>query len=267
VERITASTTLEELAAIVSTTLDAAGITAVLSGGAVVSIYTNNEYESSDLDFISARSKPCQPRGLGEAGRSEREATEVQASAGEAQGRESLTRQPRMPHVLEPASSGRSKCRGCRLAIAKGELRFGEALPNPFGEGEVTHWFHPRCAAYKRPEPLLATLESAPEAQSEALRLAAEESLAHPRLQRIDGAERAPSGQARCRHCKAPIERGAWRIRLVFHEEGTFSPGGYIHAGCRQDYFEYGDILERVLDFSPALDAAERDSLRAELGR
>lgn len=55
-DRITASTTIEELAALVSTTLEAAGISAVLSGGAVVSIYTNNEYESSDLDFISAAS-------------------------------------------------------------------------------------------------------------------------------------------------------------------------------------------------------------------
>ncbi len=54
--RITASTTIEELAAIVSTTLEAAGIIAVLSGGAVVSIYTNNEYESRDLDFISSAS-------------------------------------------------------------------------------------------------------------------------------------------------------------------------------------------------------------------
>ena len=53
-ERITASTTIEELAAIVSTTLQAAGISAVLSGGAVVSIYTNNQYESSDLDFVSS---------------------------------------------------------------------------------------------------------------------------------------------------------------------------------------------------------------------
>ena len=54
-----------------------------------------------------------------------------------------------MPHVFEEASSGRSKCRGCGVPIAKGELRFGERLPNPFGEGEVTHWFHPMCAAWK----------------------------------------------------------------------------------------------------------------------
>ena len=55
-ERITESTTLESLAALVSTTLERAGVDAVLSGGAVVSIYTNNEYESGDLDFISPAS-------------------------------------------------------------------------------------------------------------------------------------------------------------------------------------------------------------------
>jgi hypothetical protein len=38
------------VAALVSTALEAAGISAVLSGGAVVSIYTHNEYESADLD-------------------------------------------------------------------------------------------------------------------------------------------------------------------------------------------------------------------------
>lgn len=55
-ERITESTSIEELAGIVSATLEAVGISAVLSGGAVVSIYTNNEYESSDLGFISSAS-------------------------------------------------------------------------------------------------------------------------------------------------------------------------------------------------------------------
>ena len=55
-EGLSPSTTIEELAAMVSTTLESAGISAVLSGGAVVSIYTNNEYESGDLDFISPES-------------------------------------------------------------------------------------------------------------------------------------------------------------------------------------------------------------------
>ncbi len=44
--------TCEELAALVSTALERHGIRVVLSGGAVVSIYSENEYESSDLDFI-----------------------------------------------------------------------------------------------------------------------------------------------------------------------------------------------------------------------
>ena len=168
-----------------------------------------------------------------------------------------------MPHVLEPASSGRAKCRGCKQPLAKGELRFGEALPNPFGEGEVTHWFHPLCAAYKRPEPLLEALRESAAPDRESLERIANEGLAHPRLQRVDGAERSPSGQAKCRHCHAPIERGAWRIRLVFHEEGTFSPGGFVHLDCRQGYFEGGDILAPLLHFSAGLEEAERDSLRA----
>jgi len=44
--------TLEEVAALVCATLDRHGIRAVLGGGAVVSIYSHNEYPSKDLDFI-----------------------------------------------------------------------------------------------------------------------------------------------------------------------------------------------------------------------
>jgi len=48
------NTRLEDLAFIVSTKLKEAGVESVLVGGAVVSIYTLNEYESGDLDFISS---------------------------------------------------------------------------------------------------------------------------------------------------------------------------------------------------------------------
>ena len=47
---------VSEIAAIVSAALERAGITAVLSGGAAVSIYTNNAYVSLDLDFVSSDS-------------------------------------------------------------------------------------------------------------------------------------------------------------------------------------------------------------------
>ena len=66
---INRSTSLLEIAALVSQALDAAGIVAVLSGGAAVSLYGENEYESVDLDFItSARNadiaKAVEPLGF-----------------------------------------------------------------------------------------------------------------------------------------------------------------------------------------------------------
>ena len=171
-----------------------------------------------------------------------------------------------MPNVIESAPTGRSKCRGCAQAIPKGSLRFGERLPNPFAEGEMTQWFHPECAAYKRPEPFLQTLSEAPESipGREQLAQAAQLTVDHRRLPRIDGAERAPSGKAKCRHCHSPIERGNWRIRLVFYEDGLFTAGGFVHLTCCNAYFEAGDVREHVLHFSPALSPDEREELRRE---
>ncbi len=172
-----------------------------------------------------------------------------------------------MSHVFESATSGRSKCRGCARTIQRAELRFGERMPNPFAEGEITHWFHPACAAYKRPEPLLQALgEALQDVPGRAeLERVARASLAHPRLQRIDGAERASSGQAKCRSCHQPIERGSWRIRLVFHEEGQFAPGGFVHLNCRTAYFETGEVVGPALHFSSGLSEAEREELRRVL--
>jgi hypothetical protein len=100
-------------------------------------------------------------------------------------------------------------------------------------------------------------------ADAAALERAARASSGQRRLPRIDGAERAPSAQAKCRHCKERIERGAWRIRLIYFEEGRFSPGGSIHLDCRQAYFEGHDVLAPLLHFSPDL----TDDDRAELTR
>lgn len=51
---ITEQSSLEEVAAIVSDALDNAGITATLSGGSAVTIYSNNQYLSRDLDFVTS---------------------------------------------------------------------------------------------------------------------------------------------------------------------------------------------------------------------
>lgn len=158
-----------------------------------------------------------------------------------------------MPHVFEPAPSGRAKCRGCGRAIAKAELRFGERFPNPFAEGEMTLWFHVRCAALKRPEPFLEALPEADPRPDGAEALAAEAKLGaeHHRLPRLDGAEIDPSGRAKCRHCREAIAKGEWRFRLVFWEEGRFQPSGFVHATCAEAYFGTAEVIARAAHFTP----------------
>ena len=172
-----------------------------------------------------------------------------------------------MSHLLAPAPSGRSKCRGCGQPIPQGAMRFGEVLPNAFGAGEMTLWFHPLCAAYKLPDSVLEALQnpSEPIADLEILRSAALKCKEHPRLARMGGAEYSRSGQAACRHCHEPIAKGTWRMRIVFYEEGRFAPGGYIHVACSKAYFETPDVLEPALQLSPPLSEADRQELTVSL--
>lgn len=171
------------------------------------------------------------------------------------------------PHGIERASSGRAKCRGCGERIGAGELRFGERLPNPFADGELTQWFHMDCAAFKRPEPFLETLKAAAEGLPDAERLESEASrgIVHRRLPRINGAGRAASGRALCRSCRETIGKGAWRIALVYYEDGRFEPSGFVHARCAPAYFETPDVLERLKHFSRELSEEDLRALRAEL--
>ncbi len=173
-----------------------------------------------------------------------------------------------MAHTLEVAASGRSKCRGCGRAITKGELRFGERLPNPFGEGEAVYWFHPLCAACMRPEPFLGALDAAtepPPDKAEWLRGAAEVGAAHRRLPRLARAERASSSRARCRHCRELIEKDAWRLVLQIFEEGRMGSAGFIHVACAEPYFGTGAILDRVERLTPDLSAVDLDKIAALL--
>ena len=181
-----------------------------------------------------------------------------------------------MSHVIEPAASGRAKCRGCGEKIARDELRFGERLPNPFGEGEKTLWFHLPCGAYKRPEPLLEALETTEHheaigAEEEAvLRAEAKMGIDHRRLPRLDGVSRAPTGQARCRNCREPIEKDTWRIGLVFYEEGYFNPSGFVHVRCWRPYFEAEDVdttnvAVRLGHFSTDLEDSDLAEIQSEL--
>lgn len=51
--KITRDLKIDEVAALIWEALNRAGIDAFLSGGSVVTIYSNNAYQSFDLDFIS----------------------------------------------------------------------------------------------------------------------------------------------------------------------------------------------------------------------
>jgi len=175
-----------------------------------------------------------------------------------------------MPHLIERASSGRAKCRGCGEKIASGELRFGEQLPNPFADGEgalMTHWFHLPCAAYRRPEAFIEGLATFTDAVDDRTALEHEAALGvtHRRLPRVSTAERAPTGRANCRACKTLIEKDTWRIALVFYDDGRFVPSGFIHAKCVKEYIETKEIRARVKHFSPALSEAELESLTLDL--
>ena len=181
----------------------------------------------------------------------------------------------RVAHTIEPASSGRAKCRSCDQPIAKGELRFGERQPNAFGDGEMTLWFHLPCGAYSRPEPFLEAAAEASgvgaaqgavaAAQLEPLATAARFGIEHRRVPRLHGAERATSGRAHCRSCRELIAKGEWRLPLVFFEDYRFNPGGYVHARCGRNYFETTDLLDRVRHFSPELREAELTEITAAI--
>lgn len=174
--------------------------------------------------------------------------------------------EPKITHVFEAAPSGRAKCRGCGVAIAKGDIRFGERLPNPYGDGLMTLWFHPRCGSYKRPEPFLEALETTDvdvELRDE-LAERARFGLAHRRLPRLHGAERSPTGRARCRSCREMIAKESWRFSLVYYDDGRFDPSGFIHAQCSQEYFETVDVMDRARHFAELSDG-DAEELTAEL--
>lgn len=52
-------------------------------------------------------------------------------------------------YCLERAKSGRSKCKKCKTAIAKGELRIGVSNPGP-GDIMMTSWYLPSCMVIGR---------------------------------------------------------------------------------------------------------------------
>ena len=181
-----------------------------------------------------------------------------------------------MPGVIEPAASGRAKCKGCRQSIPKGDLRLGDKMPNPYGEGEATAWFHLVCGACRRPETFVEAMVDVGGAVADEingdsfLQEAITLGVQHPRLPRLASVQRSPSGRARCRHCRETIDKDLWRVVLEIWEDGRFAPIGFIHLSCAPAYFETDrtdHIAARVRRLMPELpddDVAQVEALLGE---
>jgi hypothetical protein len=89
--------------------------------------------------------------------------------------------------------------------------------------------------------------------------------VAHRRLPRATAAGRAPTGRATCRACKQLIEKDAWRIALLYFEDGRLSPSGFIHVSCAKAYLETTEIFGRLKHFSPHLTEADLADIRTQL--
>jgi hypothetical protein len=177
-----------------------------------------------------------------------------------------------MPHHVERAASGRAKCRVCGAAIAKGQWRVGEVVPNLYADAEgaeVVHWYHPWCAAYHRPEATLQALAATVDGPDDAPALVAAAQLGvdHQRVARLHAAGRAASGRAACRHCRTPIVKDAWRIALLFWQDGRFAPAGFIHVACVAPYVGTTAVIDRLRYATPDLTDADVAELTAELAR
>jgi hypothetical protein len=172
-----------------------------------------------------------------------------------------------MPDSIEPAKSGRARCRGCGGNISAGELRFGESVSNPYVQGESLAWYHLVCAAYMRPEKLLPVLEAQSSLVEERawLEKTATVGLEYRRLPRLVRAERAPVGRAHCRLCREAIDKGSFRLALQMFEEGRRVPIGSIHVNCARAYFGTADILDRIRRLTSGLTETDIPELRSLL--
>lgn len=161
-----------------------------------------------------------------------------------------------MPNTIEVSKSGRAKCRGCKEAIAKDTLRFGEEVENQFDAGAPTLvWYHLLCAAQKRPQKLKATLaefsgEISNRAELDAAIANAKPDKASKAADRVyPYAEIAPTGRSKCLQCDQAIAKDDLRVAVEREVEiaGVMRPSpGYLHIGCAAEYVESDDLAEHI---------------------
>jgi hypothetical protein len=187
-----------------------------------------------------------------------------------------------MPHKIETAPTGRASCRGCKQAIAKGELRFGEEFQNAYSEdgGMSFRYWHLKCAAGKLANELRAALRGYEGNLDDIPDRAEIEAITESHIRpEMPHAERAPNGRARCKGCDEAIGKGELRVAFERVFEGRFMGGGgaqksaaYTHPVCAARYLEREkeqgregpdrEMLATLLKQNSKLDADDTETVR-----
>lgn len=177
---------------------------------------------------------------------------------------------------IEVSPSGRASCRGCKTAIPKGELRFGETYTIPGTEQEATRYWHMKCAAEKIGGSFLPILTAY---EGEVADRAALEEAAKKGGSKKGGtkkyphADKAPTGRAKCIQCSEAIAKGEWRVVVEREiDTGSFMQkgAGYLHPACalgwqgENDEGDPGEFVEAVIANMDGNDADKAD-LRGKL--
>lgn len=181
-----------------------------------------------------------------------------------------------MAHIVEAAKSGRARCRTCGEGILKGDVRFGEEVPNAFSEsgGTTFHWHHLRCAAKKKPSQLAEALKTfageVPD-REEIERLIAENA-AKQKPSTFPYAERAPTGRSHCGECHRTIEKGALRVAVQREPDGPAlmimpPTPRFLHAACARSALdgEPEKLAARIQQNSRGLGPGDVEELLAAL--
>ena len=167
------------------------------------------------------------------------------------------------PYKVEGARSSRSKCKTCKRAIEKGNLRLGILIEGPFGQGYL--WHHINCAARRQIERVedayageywAAGVEVPP---IEELRKLAEKSAEEKKNKReAPYVERAPSARSKCKHCSEGIDKDELRVAVLrsveFYNQVRSGPI-LVHLRCVGPALQAPDSATEIEGFEEALRA------------
>jgi hypothetical protein len=120
----------------------------------------------------------------------------------------------------------------------------------------MTFWYHLTCAVAKKPEQLKLALSRYKLPIPN--RAAIEASLAVARIQQID---HAPTGRAKCEHCKQPIAKTTLRVAIQCDDGGVGIVGtSFLHVVCASA-FAGADIDAQVTAKAANADRAQTTAI------